>query len=146
MKHLLRTASFAKTFPEAHGFDNKYYVEMVRTLVILSKIRNSHSCARAITYNQFKFLKPKTLLTQLLRFHDYQLAMEMIEQLDMKQYTYMIYDDWCQALIRHSTGLSDSELQRRLEDKFNKMKINIASEIGIDVQSLKYNLQGEELK
>jgi hypothetical protein len=94
--------------------------------VILSKIRNSSTCARAITYNQFKHLKPKTLLTQLLRFRDYQLAMDMIEHLDLKQYTYMIYDDWCQSLIRHSTSLSESELQRKLEEKFNKMKIQIA--------------------
>jgi hypothetical protein len=84
MKHLLRTASFAKTFPEADGFDNKYYVDMVKTLVTLSKIRNSATCARAITYNQFKQLKPKALLTQLLLFRDYQLAMDMIENLDLK--------------------------------------------------------------
>ena len=126
MKHLLRTASFAKTFPEADGFDNKYYVDMVKTLVTLSKIRNSATCARAITYNQFKQLKPKALLTQLLLFRDYQLAMDMIENLDLKQYTNMIYDDWCQALIRHSSGISESDLQKKLEEKFNKMKIHIA--------------------
>jgi len=126
MKYLLRTASFAKTFPEANGFDNKLYVDMVKTLVTLSKLRNSSNCARAITYNQFKQLKPKTILSQLLLFRDYQLAMDMIEQLDLKQYTYMIYDYWCQELIRHSIGISESELQKKLEEKFNKMKIHIA--------------------
>ena len=84
MKHLLRTASFAKTFPEAKDFDSKQYVDMVRTLLVLSKIRNSATCARAITYKQFKQLMPKTLLRQLLKFRDYKLAMEMIEQLDLK--------------------------------------------------------------
>jgi len=57
----------------------------------------------------------------------------------------MIYDDWCQALIRHSSGITESELQKKLEEKFNKMKIHIALEIGIDVQAMRYNLQGEEL-
>jgi len=70
MKHLLKTASFAKTFPEADGFDNKFYVEMVKTLVTMSKIRNSPTCARAITYNQYMLLKPKVILSHLLRFRD----------------------------------------------------------------------------
>jgi hypothetical protein len=58
----------------------------------------------------------------------------------------MVYDDWCQALIRYSTGTSESELQRMLDEKFKKLRIHIAEEVGIDVHALRYNLQGEELK
>ena len=65
----------------------------------------------------------------------------------MKQYISMVYDDWCQCLIRHaSPQISESELQRMLEDKFNKLKIKIAEELGIDVLNLRYsNLQNEAL-
>lgn len=41
MKHLLRTASFAKTFPEASGYDSNKYVEIAKTLIVLTKLRNS---------------------------------------------------------------------------------------------------------
>jgi hypothetical protein len=41
MKHLLRTASFAKTFPEANGYDSNNYVNIVKHMVVLSKLRNS---------------------------------------------------------------------------------------------------------
>ena len=68
----------------------------------------------------------------MLGFRDYQLAMTIIEQLDMKQYTSMVYDDWCQALIRHST-CSESELQKKLEEKLMKLRIRNAEELGIDV-------------
>ena len=50
VKHLLRTAGFAKTFPEAVGFDSNVYVEKVKTIMVLTKIRNSPNCGRAITY------------------------------------------------------------------------------------------------
>jgi len=129
MKYLLRTASFAKTFPEASTFDSNEYVEKVKTLVVLTKLRNSSQCARAITFKQFDKFKAKNVLKLMLRFRDYHLATVMIEQLNMKQYISMVYDDWCQCLIRHaSPQISESELQRMLEDKFNKLKIKIAEE------------------
>ena len=50
MKHLIRTASFAKTFPEASGYEGNNYVNIVKHMVVLTKLRNSINCARAITY------------------------------------------------------------------------------------------------
>jgi hypothetical protein len=41
IKFLLRTASFAKTFPEASGYDSNNYVNIVKHMVVLTKIRNS---------------------------------------------------------------------------------------------------------
>ena len=38
----------------------------------------------------------------LLKFRDYRLALLMIEQLNLKQYTSMVYDDWCQSIIKYS--------------------------------------------
>jgi len=106
MKHLIRTASFAKTFPEASGYDSNKYVDMVKHLVVLTKLRNSLNCARAITYKQFQGIKSKNFLKLLLKFRDYRLALLMIDQLKLKQHQAMIYDDWCSTMIRYSK-LSD---------------------------------------
>ena len=50
MKHVLRTASFSKTFPEASGYDSNKYVSITKDMVVLKKLRNSQCCPRAITY------------------------------------------------------------------------------------------------
>jgi hypothetical protein len=106
MKHLIRTASFAKTFPEAAGYESSNYVNIVKHMVVLTKLRNSINCGRAITYKQFERFKAKNILKLMLKFRDYRLALLMIDQLSLKQYQSMVYDDWCSTMIKHSK-LSD---------------------------------------
>lgn len=79
MKHLMRTASFAKTFPEASEYDSNKYVNIVKHMVVLTKLRNSPNCARAITYKQFEKFKAKNILKLMLKFRDYRLALLLIE-------------------------------------------------------------------
>ena len=50
MKHILRTASFAKKFSDPNDFDPNRYVNVVKHMIVLSKLRNSGVCSRAITY------------------------------------------------------------------------------------------------
>lgn len=50
LKHLLRTASFAKKFSDPEDLDPQKYVELVKTSVVLSMMRNSTAFRRAITY------------------------------------------------------------------------------------------------
>ncbi len=50
MKHLLRTASFAKTFPEANGYDSNNYVNIVKHMVVLTKLRNSQNVRNIFTH------------------------------------------------------------------------------------------------
>ena len=59
-----------------------------------------------MTYKQFEKFKAKNVLKLLLKFRDYKLALQLIEQLNLKQYTALVYDDWCQTMIKHSK-LSD---------------------------------------
>ena len=113
MKHLMRTASFAKTFPEASGYESSKYVEILKTMIVLTKLRNSSNCSRALTYKQFEKFKPKNILKLLLKFRDYRLALLMIDQLNLKQYIPLVYDDWCQTMIKYSKS-SDSELELKL--------------------------------
>lgn len=43
MKHLLRTASFAKKFADPQEFDANKYVNIVKHMIILTKLRHSQS-------------------------------------------------------------------------------------------------------
>lgn len=41
MKHLLRTASFAKKFTDSTDYDKDRYVNVVKHLIVLTKLRHS---------------------------------------------------------------------------------------------------------
>ena len=49
MKHLLRTASFAKKFTDSTDYDKDRYVNVVKHLIVLTKLRHSNVFSRAIT-------------------------------------------------------------------------------------------------
>jgi hypothetical protein len=141
MKHVLRTASFSKTFPEASGYDSNKYVSITKDMVVLTKLRNSQCCPRAITYKQFEKFKAKNILKLLLKFRDYRLALLIIEHLDLKQYVSMVYDDWCQTMIKYSTA-TEAELELKLQEKFDQLKIRYAEDSGIEIGSLPYSISG----
>lgn len=84
LKHILRTASFAKKFSEPSDFDPNRYVNVVKHMIVLSKLRNSEICARAITYTQFEKYKPKRVLKLLYKFRDYKHALTLIDNLNFK--------------------------------------------------------------
>jgi hypothetical protein len=71
MKHMLKTASFAKKFTTPEQLDPNRYVNVVKHMIVLSQIRHSEVCARAITYKQFETYRPKNILNLLLKFRDY---------------------------------------------------------------------------
>jgi hypothetical protein len=48
LKHLLRTASFAKTFVDANDYDSNKYVNIVKHMVVLTKLRNSPNVSYSI--------------------------------------------------------------------------------------------------
>ena len=77
----------------------------------------------------------------MLKFRDYRLALLMIEQLNLKQYTSMAYDDWCQTMIKHSK-LSDQELEFKLQEKFDQLKIKMAEDQGFNTAAIQYNISG----
>ena len=149
LKHLLRTASFAKTFADPQDFDANKYVNVVKHMIVLTKLRNSQNvsrlvltlqCARAITFKQFEKFKAKNVLRLLLKHRDYKLALQVIEQLNLKQYAPMVYEDWCQTMVKHSS-LPESELRVRLQEKFDQLKIQIAEDQGVNLQQLQFQLR-----
>lgn len=127
MKHVLRTASFAKKFCDPNYFDPNRYVNVVKHMIVLSKLRNSKVCDRAITYTQFEKYKPKRMLKLLYKFRDYQNALTLIENLNYKQYLPQVYEDWTSTMLRCST-LQEHTLQTKLQEKFEGLKMQIARE------------------
>ena len=51
LKHILTTASFAKKYIDAQDFDPNRYVNVVKHMIVLTKLRHSSICPRAITFN-----------------------------------------------------------------------------------------------
>lgn len=56
LKHLLRTASFAKTFVDPADYDSNKYVNIVKHMIVLTKLRNSPN----VTYVVFTFIVRKS--------------------------------------------------------------------------------------
>jgi hypothetical protein len=71
-------------------------------MIVVTRIRNSTFCARSITAKQFEKLKPKNLLTLLLKHRDYFLAEKMVEVLNLRKLTSLIYEDWTATMIKTS--------------------------------------------
>lgn len=84
MKHILRTAGFAKKFCDPEDFDPNRYTNVVKHMIFLTKLRHSNECSRAITYRQFEKFKAKKMLSLLYKYRDYKLALIMIDNLNYK--------------------------------------------------------------
>jgi len=93
---------FAKKFVEPSDFDSNAYVDFVNKMIVVTKIRNSKFCARAITAKQIEKLKPKNMLALLLKHRDYFLAEKMVEVLNLRKLTSQIYEDWTGTMIKVS--------------------------------------------
>ena len=97
MKHFLRTASFAKKFLDPTDYETSRYVNYVKHLIVLTKIRTSKVCARSITYRQFDKFKvadknrAKSMLNLFYKFSDYRMALCFIENLNYSRYLPQVY-------------------------------------------------------
>ena len=132
MKHILRTASFAKKFSDPNDFDPNRYVNVVKHMIVLTKLRHSKICARAITYQQFEKYKPKRMLKLLYKFRDYKHAFTLIDNLNYKQYLPQVYEDWTCTMLKES-NLNENALKMRLRDKFEDLRMKISIEQDIQI-------------
>ena len=102
-------------------------MNVVKHLIVLTKLRNSEICGRAVTYQQFEKYKPKRMLKLLYKFRDYKHALTLIENLNFKQYLPQVYEDWTSTMLKVSK-LPEHSLRARLQDKFEGLKQQIAIE------------------
>jgi hypothetical protein len=127
MKHVLRTASFAKKFTEPADFDPNRYVNIVKHMIVLTKLRYSRVCGRAITFAQFDKYKAKRMLKLCYKFRDYPHALTIIENLNLKQYLPQVYEDWTITMLKVSQ-LPEDQLREKLSLKFESLRTKIAHE------------------
>jgi len=95
LKHIIKTASFAKKFSDPSLLDPNQYVDLVKHSIVLTAMRNSRIMPRAITYVQFQNFKAKNVVRILLKYRDYKLAIKLAEQLSKRNILSSIYEDWC---------------------------------------------------
>ncbi len=71
LKHILRTASYAKKFSDTSEVDPKEYVNLVQLSIFLKAMRNSPTFARAITHAEFDKSGAKNIVKILLKYNDF---------------------------------------------------------------------------
>lgn len=132
MKHLLRTVAFALKYSNPNDFDPNRFVNVKKHMIVLTKIRHSSICARAITYKQLENYKPKRLLKLLYKFLDYKHAIILIDNLNFKKYLPEVYEDWTSTMLRRSQ-LPEHSLKERLREMFDDLRQSLAMEMDIQI-------------
>lgn len=84
-KLLCEVASFGKKKIEADQYNSDMYVQIIKYLSLINKLRYSSKCRRAITYKQLKAINPKVLLPIQLKYRDYFLVIKEVKNLNLKQ-------------------------------------------------------------
>lgn len=84
-KLLCEVACFGKKKIDAKDYSSDVYVQIIKYLSLINKLRYSTKCRRAITYKQLKDITPKVLLPVQLKYRDYFLVMREAKNLNMKQ-------------------------------------------------------------
>mmetsp|Transcript_22396 Transcript_22396/g.22179 ORF Transcript_22396/g.22179 Transcript_22396/m.22179 type:complete len:564 (+) Transcript_22396:959-2650(+) len=103
-KLLCEVASFGKKKISSEEYSSDMYVQTIKYLSLINKLRFSEKCRRAITYKQLKNINPRNLLPIQLKYRDYFLVLRTVKNLNLKQrYVNMCYEEWACCLLRNST-------------------------------------------
>ena len=134
-KLLCEVASFGKKKIDAESYSSDLYVQIIRYLSLINKLRYSSKCRRAITYKQLKDITPKVLLPIQLKYRDYFLVMREAKNLNLKQrFINMCYEEWACALLKNSKR-DPNHIQNDILDKLSQLEAEIRAKGG----SEKYN-------
>jgi hypothetical protein len=110
---------------DAETYNSDMYVQIIRYLSLINKLRYSSKCRRAITYKQLKSITPKVILPLQLKYRDYFLVLTQVKNLNLKQkYTNMVYEEWACTMLRFSEK-DDNELQNDILDKLAQLESDI---------------------
>jgi hypothetical protein len=134
-KLLCEVASFGKKKIDSERYSSDVYVQIIRFLSLINKLRYSSKCRRAITYKQLKEVTPKVLLPIQLKYRDYFLVLKEAKNLNLKQrYINMCYEEWAWAFLKNSE-IDANDIQNGILDKLNELNAEISSKGGTE----KYN-------
>lgn len=84
-KLLCEVASFGKKKISSEEYSSDMYVQTIKFLSLINKLRYSSKCRRAITYKQLKNITPRALLPIQLKYRDYFLVLREAKNLNLKQ-------------------------------------------------------------
>lgn len=95
----MKAAQHGKNFLTKDEFSFNYFVILSKDLRILNNLRMSDK-PRLITYDQYKKLEVRALVSRLLKMHNFYLANEIYQFLGFN--TKDIYEKWAIAYIKVS--------------------------------------------
>jgi hypothetical protein len=62
---------------------------------VYTKLRHSKVFPRSITNVQASKFKAKNLLRMTIKYRDYALALQLVDQANMRHMMSSVYEDWC---------------------------------------------------
>lgn len=134
-KLLCEVASFGKKKIDSESYSSDLYVQTIKYLSLINKLRHSKKCRRAITYKQLKTITPKVILPMQLKYRDYFLVLRESKNLHLKQkFINMCYEEWACALLKNSLR-DPNAIQNDIIDKLSQLEEEIKHKGGHD----KYN-------
>ena len=107
------------------------YVQYIKYLSSVNKLRYSTKCRRAITYKQLKAVDPKVLLPIQLKYRDYFLVLREVKNLriNKQKFINMCYEEWACTLLKNSKR-SSNDLQNDILEKLSLLEAEIRSKGG----------------
>lgn len=63
----------------------------------------------------------------MVKYRDYSLALQLVENVNMRHLMSAIYEDWCQNMIRHSV-----QSEQKLAEMFSERFIHLAKKLAVD--------------
>ena len=130
-KLLCEVASFGKKKIDADNSFSDMYVQYIKYLSSVNKLRYSTKCRRAITYKQLKAVDPKVLLPIQLKYRDYFLVLREVKNLriNKQKFINMCYEEWACTLLKNSKR-SSNDLQNDILEKLSLLEAEIRSKGG----------------
>lgn len=107
-KKILKAVSFGKIYYDNY-YDADKYLKIVNYVKILNQLR-SNEIGLFLTYNEMIDIGWKGILKKLLRRDLYYLAIKIIDLLDLKELTDLVYVHWCSYKIKKDLNSSDINL------------------------------------
>lgn len=114
-KRILKAVSFGKIYYDNY-YDADEYLKVVNYVKILNQLRSSE-IGLFLTYKEMLDIGWKGIIEELLRRDLYYLAIKVIDLLELKELTDLVYIHWCSYKIKKDLNSSDIDLFKTIAKK-----------------------------
>jgi hypothetical protein len=121
-KHLLRAASFGKSYLNSRAFESSRFVETTKLLRVLNQVSDSEIGIPLTSIQYQKFLTPQRLIDRLILRHRHLQASKISEYLNLRsedgkqESRGKVLVSWAKAMV-HSKDIPDDILLLQIHDR-----------------------------